>query len=143
MASKLLRKLAGHALGLGLALGAATALMMPAAPASAAAIFECTDESNLCFEQIQGSRWFYKAKTNAKMRKRRSPNSPGKLSLTIEGGRGSVFLNGKYLGTAPLDAVEVPSGPNDLQVRDGTDVLTWGILTVPKGDTLVAVVRHP
>lgn len=142
MASKLVSIVTGNVLGLGLAIGAATALLVPSTPATAATMFECSDDSNLCFEQIKGSRWFYKAKTNSKMRKKRSPKNPGALSLTIEGGRGSVFLNGRYLGTAPLEDVEVPSGPNDLQVRDGTEVLTWGILTVPKGQTVVAVVNH-
>jgi hypothetical protein len=144
MATKLVSTVGRSVLGLGLALGAALALAVPAAPASASAsMFECDEEGNLCFEQIKGSRWFYQAKTNSKMRKKRSSKPDAKLSLTIEGGRGSVFLNGKYIGTAPLDEVDVTSGPNDLHVRDGSEVLTWGILTLPKDGTVVATVKHP
>jgi hypothetical protein len=137
------RKIVTSGFAFGLSLGLSLALWIPSAPAAAAFAPSCTDENNFCFEQVTGSRWFPNAKTNSAMRKKRSEKEPGSLSLTIEGGRGSVFLNGRYLGTAPLDAVEVPSGPNDLHVRDGSEVLTWGILTVPKDDTVVAVVRHP
>jgi hypothetical protein len=139
--SKLFSFVSGKVLGLGLGLGVATSLLVPANPA-AAAEEKCDDDGSFCFEQVDGSRWFAGAKTNSKMRRGRSESKPGKLSLTIDGGRGSVFLNGRYIGTAPLDDVEVPSGPNDLQVRDGSDVLAWGILTVPKDDTIVATVKH-
>lgn len=131
----------GRLLALGLSVGVAVSMLVPATPA-AAAEEKCDDDGKFCFEQVEGSRWFAGAKTNSKMRRKRSEKEPGKLSLTIDGGRGSVFLNGRYVGTAPLEDVEVPSGPNDLQVRDGSDVLAWGILTLPKGGTVVATVKH-
>ena len=56
---------------------------------------------------------------------------------------GSIFINGRYAGTAPLEGIEIPSGKNDLQIRDGSDVLATGVLTVPKESDVIAVVRHP
>lgn len=115
---------------------------MLVAPTTAdAAAFECLDESNLC---IEGSgRFQADRRSNSKDRKKRSKRSAGTLTIRIEGGRGSVFINGRYAGTAPLEGVEVPSGNNDLQIRDGADVLATGLLTVPRDGDVVAVVRHP
>ena len=44
--------------------------------------------------------------------------------------------------TAPISGVDLPSGKNDLQVRDGADVLATGLLDVPKGASVSITVRH-
>jgi hypothetical protein len=126
------------ALGLGLGVGLAGA---PAATASWQT--DCDEDSNLCVEQPSGASWAGGTKTTAKERKRRSLKGGGTLALSIEGGRGSVFVNGRYVGTAPVEGVKVPRGKSDVQVRDGAEVLAWGVLLVPKDAQVVATVRHP
>ncbi len=120
------------ALGLGLCLTSV-------APAQAA--FECSDESNLCVES--GGEWASDSSTTSKERRRQSKKNAGTLTIRVEGGRGSVFINGRYAGTAPLEGIEIPTGKNDVQIRDGADVLATGVMTVPKGSDVIAVVRHP
>lgn len=125
---------------LALATGVAVGVASPAG-ASAAAAFACDDDSGLCVDS-GGASWAPDKKTTSKERKKRSSKTAGSLSLTIDGGRGSVFLNGRYVGTAPVNDVEIPSGKNDLQVRDGADVLATGVLDVPKGASVSITVRH-
>ncbi len=138
--SKLITSKLGGGLFATLGLGLGLSLAAPA-PAVAAAMFECADESNLC---VEGSGSFAADKSStSKDRKKRSKKTAGTLTIRIEGGRGSIFVNGRYAGTAPLEGIQIPSGNNDLQVRDGADVLATGLLTVPKGGDVVAVVRHP
>ena len=122
------------ALGLAFGLG-----VTPIAQANVA--FECNDESNFCVES--GGEWAAGAKTTSKDRKKQSKKNAGTLTIRIEGGRGSIFLNGRYAGTAPLEGIEVPSGKNDIQVRDGSEVLATGVLSVGGGSNVIAVVRHP
>lgn len=130
------------AFGLAFAFGVSTALVITPSEASAAA-FACADPSNLCLSPGGGAKWEAGATTNAKDKKKRSEKAPGSLSLSIEGGRGSLFVNGRYAGTAPLNGISVPSGRNDVQVRDGGTVLSSGVITVPKGGSLSVTVRHP
>lgn len=121
---------------LGLGLG------MAVAPTAHAELeFECADEGNLCVES--GGKWASGSRTSSKDRRKQSKKSAGTLTVRIEGGRGSIFINGRYAGTAPLEGIEIPSGKNDLQIRDGSDVLATGVLTVPKESDVIAVVRHP
>ncbi|MCX4247578.1 peptidase associated/transthyretin-like domain-containing protein [Paraliomyxa miuraensis] len=121
------------ALALGLGLGLAVASPGPAATAAVlAAGMGCSDSSGLCVDS-GGASFTADKKSTSKDRKKRSTKNAGTLSLSIDGGRGSVFLNGRYVGTAPVSGVELPSGKNDLQVRDGADVLATGLLDVPKG----------
>ena len=125
---------------LALSAGVAFGVAAPSG-ASAAATFACDDESGLCVDS-GGASWEPDKKSTAKERKKRSSKSAGSLSVTIDGGRGSVFLNGRYVGTAPVSGVELPSGKNDLQVRDGADVLATGVLDAPKGASVSVTVRH-
>lgn len=107
-------------------------------PANANAATLACDEG-LCIESGGGS-FVADAKATSKQRRSRSKKNSGTLSLTIEDGRGSVFINGRYAGTAPLSSVSVPAGKNDIQVRDGAEVLTAGVLTMPKQGDIVASV---
>ncbi len=131
--SKFTTSLLVTTLGLGLGL-------MTATPTAQAA-FECADEGNLCIES--GGTWASGSRTSSKDRRKQSDKSPGSLTVRVEGGRGSIFINGRYAGTAPLEGVEIPSGKNDLQIRDGSEVLSSGVLTVAKGADVIAVVRYP
>jgi hypothetical protein len=139
MASKARTKgIFGTALAVGVVLG----LAVPTPSASAAATMACEDDSGLCLTPLNGARWEPGQSSTAKDRKRRTTKGAGTLSVNIEGGRGSVFLNGRYAGTAPLTAVEIPRGKNDLQVRDGATVLASGLLTVPPGGDVEVAVAH-
>lgn len=131
--SKFTTSLLVTTLGLGLGL-------MTATPTAQAA-FECTEEGNLCVES--GGKWVSGSRTSSKDRRKQSTKSAGSLTVRVEGGRGSIFINGRYAGTAPLEGIEIPSGKNDLQIRDGSEVLASGVLTVPKDSDVIAVVRYP
>jgi hypothetical protein len=124
-------------IGIGLVLGVSLALGGRVAAANMA----CEDASNLCLSPASGAKWEAGKTTGPKDRKKRVDNG-GSLSLTIDGGRGSLFVNGRYAGTAPLSGISVPAGRNDVQVRDGATVLSQGVLTVPKGGSLAITVNH-
>ena len=128
------------AVAAGVALGVASPATNSYAATTATA-FGCDDDSGLCVDS-GGASWAPDKNSTSKERKKRSTKTPGRLSLTIDGGRGSVFLNGRYVGTAPVSGVEMPSGKNDLQVRDGADVLASGVLDVPKDAGVSITVRH-
>ncbi len=130
------------ALVLSIAIGAPLALVMTSTSVAASAL-ACEDSSNLCLDAADGAKWEAGKQATVKDRKKRSEKAPGTLSMTVEGGRGSLFVNGRYAGTAPLSSIDVASGRNDIQVRDGSTVLASGVLTVPKGGSLDVTVRHP
>lgn len=129
------------AIAAGVALGVASPASNSYAATYAAAAFGCDDDSGLCVDS-GGASWAPDKKTTSKDRKKRSTKTSGRLSLTIDDGRGSVFLNGRYVGTAPVSGIEIPSGKNDLQVRDGANVLASGVLDVPKDAGVSITVRH-
>jgi hypothetical protein len=122
--------------------GFAAGLALAVSSSATASMFECNDTSNFCLDAAKGAAWEADARSTSKDRSKRKKGSET-LSISIEGGRGSVFVNGRYAGTAPLDGISVPSGKNDIQVRDGAEVLTQGLLTVPRGANLSATVAHP
>jgi len=103
----------------------------------------CMEPGNFCLEPLEGANWQPGSKPTRKDHKRRGKGQAGTLFLTIDNGRGSVFINGRYAGTAPLDGTPIPSGKNHVQVRDGMIVLSDGLLTVPRGGVLRATVNHP
>jgi hypothetical protein len=125
-----------------LALGASMGLVAPVLPAQAT-MFGCDHPSNLCLEPYKGAKWDPGQSSTPKERSKRTKKNSGTLSVTIDGGRGSVFVNGRYVGTAPFSGVEIPRGRNDLQVRDGADVIASGVLQVPNNADLEITVRHP
>jgi hypothetical protein len=121
-----------------LALAVSAALLTPS-PAQAG----CTDLSGLCLEPIKGGKWEPDASLSGKQLKAKRKGSPGKLSLKIEDGRGSVFVDGRFAGTAPLSDLSLGPGKHDLQVRDGQKILAEGVVTIPKGASVRVTVRHP
>ena len=95
---------------------------------------------------VKGQDWQPGAKTNKKEQKYRASRgrrSPGTVSISIAAGRGSVFVNDRFAGTAPVEGYGVPAGKNDIQVRDGSMVLAEGVLTVPKNGTITMTVPGP
>ncbi|MEM6994100.1 MAG: hypothetical protein AAF721_26540 [Myxococcota bacterium] len=91
----------------------------------------CADDSGLCVDG-GGAKWQSDKSASKKQRKKRSAKRGGTISMEVDGGRGSLFINGRYAGTAPLSGAKIPAGANDIQVRDGAKVLAKGLLTVPR-----------
>jgi hypothetical protein len=116
----------------------ALALALTAAPPARAAA-SCSDDG-VCLSDAK-AKWDPDASLSAKQLKAKRKGSPCKVAFEVEGGRGSVFINGRYAGTAPLSGVSLLPGKHDVQVRDGDRILAEGVLTVPKGGSLQVVVR--
>jgi hypothetical protein len=108
-------------------------------PAQAA----CSDASNLCMEPVKGAKWEPDKSVSAKQLKAKRKGPAGKLSVTIEDGRGSVFIDGRYAGTAPVSDIDLGPGKHDLQVRDGNKILAEGVITIPKAASVSVTVKHP
>lgn len=116
-------------------------LAVLAAPAAAEAA--CSDPSNLCIDAAKGAKWEPDASLSGKQLKAKRKGAAGTLSVKIEDGRGSVFVDGRFAGVAPVGSIELGPGKHDLQVRDGSKILAEGVITIPKGGTVKATVRHP
>lgn len=119
----------------------ALALALGAAPAHAAAS-ACTDASGVCLDDGKGAKWEPDASLSAKQLKAKRKGAACKVEFAIDGGRGSVFVDGRYAGTAPNTSMSLLPGKHEIQVRDGQKILAEGVLTVPKGGTLQVTVRH-
>jgi hypothetical protein len=115
-------------------------LALLAAPTAAEAA--CSDPSNLCVEG-KGAKWEPDASLSAKQLKAKRKGANGTLSVKIEEGRGSVFVDGRFVGVAPVASLELGPGKHDMQVRDGSKILAEGVITVPKGGSVKATVRYP
>lgn len=122
-----------------LAAAAALALALTAPPARAAA--SCTDASGVCVAGGAG-KWDPDASLTAKQIKAKRKGAACKVSFEIDGGRGSVFVDGRYAGSAPDTSMSLTPGKHDIQIRDGQKILAEGVLTVPKGGDLQVTVRH-
>jgi hypothetical protein len=72
-----------------------------------------------------------------KNRKRKS----AQLTVQINGGRGSVFVDGVFVAIAPALYVPIQPGKHDIEIRDGERVRARGVLTIPNnaGDVIVRV----
>ena len=120
----------------------AVALGLGVSSVSEANSMACSDASGLCLEGGgKGAKWDPGKSTTAKQRKKRSSKKGGTISMTVDGGRGSLFVNGRYAGTAPFSGAAIPRGNNDIQVRDGAKVLAEGMLTVPAEASLSITVN--
>jgi hypothetical protein len=113
-----------------------------AAPAAARAAASCSDPSGVCLDEGKGGKWEADASLSAKAMKAKRKGPACKVSFEIDGGRGSVFVDGRYAGTAPLESVSLLPGKHDVQVRDGQKILAEGVLTVPKGGTMQVTIKH-
>jgi hypothetical protein len=116
------------------ALGAALVL---ATPLEARA--EC-DASGVC---VEGATWSSDSELSDKARRKEAKKNRKRkdvsLSVLVEGGRGSLFIDGVWVSEAPATAIPVKPGRHDLQVRDGARVLAKGILKIPKNGGEVSV----
>jgi hypothetical protein len=78
-----------------------------------------------------------RSRENKRNRKRKD----AQLTVQINGGRGSVFVDGVFIAVAPALYVPIKPGKHDIEVRDGERVRARGVLTIPNnaGDVTMRV----
>lgn len=65
------------------------------------------------------------------------------LDVDVAGGRGSVFIDGRYLaGSGPHEHRAVKPGKHEIEVRDGERIIAVGVLTVARSVDAVTLVVH-
>ncbi len=117
------------------------ALALITAPGPARAAGVC-DEQGTC---VDGADWQSGAslddKARSKEAKRNAKRKDASLTVELGQGRGSVFVDGVWIGVAPVSYVPLKPGKHDLEVRNGETLLARGVLTIPKngGDVKVSV----
>ena len=136
LASRPVRRLLAFALALPLGLA------LPSGEAHA-----CDDESRLCVDS-DNAKWEPDASLSQKSlkreRKKNKKKPPSNLYLTVADGRASVFIDGRFVNTAPLESYELGAGKHDIQIRDGDIILAEGVLKIPKSSQSVRItVKHP
>ncbi len=113
-------------------------LLLTPAPAHAT---EC-DSRGVC---VAGAAWSEDSSLTDKKRKserkKNKKKKDAKLSLEITNGRGSVFIDGVWIGSAPLSYMAIKPGKHDVEVRDGENILAMGVVTIGKkgGDVRITV----
>jgi hypothetical protein len=120
----------------GLVLG----LGLTASPNAAALAEECGPRA--C---VSGAGWMVDEQlddaTRKKEAKKHRKRKDAQLTVQINGGRGSVFVDGVWIAPAPALYVPIKPGKHDLEVRDGPEVRVRGVLDIPTsgGDVIVRV----
>jgi hypothetical protein len=65
------------------------------------------------------------------------------LDVDVVGGRGSVFIDGRYLAaTGPFDRRSVKPGKHEIEVRDGERIIAVGVLAISRNVEAVTLVVH-
>jgi hypothetical protein len=65
------------------------------------------------------------------------------LRVVIEGGRGSVFVDGRYLASeGPHSERALDPGKHELEVRNGETVVAVGVLSIPRKIEALTLVVH-
>jgi hypothetical protein len=65
------------------------------------------------------------------------------LDVDVVDGRGSVFIDGRYLaGDGPHASRAVKPGKHEIEVRDGERVIAVGVLTVTRDIEAITLVVH-
>jgi hypothetical protein len=126
-----------------MAAAAAAASLLLAAPSALAADDDKCTEDGVCLQAPKAAKWSPGESATEAERKKRRRKDGGKLSVTIEDGRGSLFVNGRYAGTAPVDNVRLPRGKNDIRIQDGETVVATGVLIVPSNATIDMKIKAP
>ncbi len=120
-------------------------LLLAAPPAIAHA--DC-EGSGACVEGHAKVKWeegkTLSDKSRQKNAKKYRKKKDVSLAVTLQGGRGSLFIDGVWVGAAPFGTVQIKPGKHDLQIRDGDTVITEGVITVPtKASELTLKIAHP
>jgi hypothetical protein len=92
---------------------------------------------------VTGAKWSAEEQLDDDARKRESKKNrkrkDAQLTVQINGGRGSVFVDGVFVAVAPALYVPIKPGKHDIEVRDGERVRARGVLTIPNNATDVVV----
>lgn len=114
------------------ALLALLVLLVSLAPTPVEAAEVC-DEQGVC---IDGANWRsgeqLDDKARAKERKKNAKRKDAALTVELRSGRGSVFIDGVWIGQVPVSFIPIKPGKHDLEVRDGETLLARGIVEIPK-----------
>lgn len=81
------------------------------------------------------------AKARKKEAKTNKKKADVELRVEVEGERGSVFVDGRYLAHGSARAIK--PGKHELELREGDEVLALGVLVVPKGADAIVVEIDP
>lgn len=81
------------------------------------------------------------AKARKKEAKANKKKADVSLRVDVAQGRGSVFVDGRYL--APDATRAIKPGKHELELREGDEVLALGVLVVPKGAESIVVEIDP
>jgi hypothetical protein len=94
---------------------------------------------------VSGAGWSTEEQLDDAARKREAKRNrkrkDAQLTVQINGGRGSVFVDGVFIAVAPALYVPIKPGKHDIEVRDGEQVRARGVLTIPSngGDVTMRV----
>ena len=65
------------------------------------------------------------------------------LDVDVVGGRGSVFIDGRYLAASgAFDRRSVKPGKHEIEVRDGERIIAVGVLAIGRNVEAVTLVVH-
>ncbi len=80
------------------------------------------------------------AKARAKEAKKQRKAKEVGVRVELEGGRGSVFIDGRYLASGD-EGRAVKPGKHELEVRDGERVIALGVIQIPSkiGEVVIQV----
>jgi hypothetical protein len=120
-----------------LALGLALACLLASSPA------EADEEECGPTACVTGAAWSSDAQLDDAARKREGKKNrkrkDAQLTVQINGGRGSVFVDGVFVAVAPALYVPIKPGKHDIEIRDGERVRARGVLTIPNNASDVVV----
>lgn len=92
---------------------------------------------------VTGASWSTEEQLDDTARKREAKKNrkrkDAQLTVQINGGRGSVFVDGVFIAIAPALYVPIKPGKHDIEVRDGERVRARGVLTIPNNASDVVV----
>ena len=116
--------------------GLALACMLASSPAQAAE--ECGPTA--C---VTGAGWSTDQQLDDAARKKEAKKNKkrkdAQLTVQINGGRGSLFVDGVFIAIAPALYVPIKPGKHDIEIRDGERVRARGVLTIPNNASDVVV----
>jgi hypothetical protein len=104
----------------------------------------CKQEDTICIlEGPTGAKYEEHAVTSEKDLALRGKGNPGEVAFEMEMAHASLFVNGRYAGTAPIkEPIPIPAGKNDIHIRSGRELVTKGVLTVPPDQPMRVKVRR-
>jgi hypothetical protein len=101
----------------------------------------------VCIYGTDNGEWKPDARLSKKQRasekKKNRKHADVSLRVLVEGGRGSVFVDGRYLSSeGPHSERALDPGKHEIEVRDGETVIAVGVLTIPRKIEALTLVVH-